>query len=291
MDYLIRGTDKENKIKFVFAITTQTVEKARQIHNTSMTASAVLGRTLTAGALLATNLKNQKDNLTIIINGDGPAGRIIAIAGGDGSLKAYMDHPEIDLPIREDGKIDVRAAVGKGNISVNMDLGLKEPYCTNVPIVDGEIGQDFANYLYTSDQVPSVVGLGVLVDRDLSIKAAGGFMIQLLPGYCDEDINSLEKSLKDIKSVTDMINKGMSPEDMAAHVLDGYDLKILRKDDLDFECDCSRQRVEKALISLGKKELQAMKDEDHQAEVNCHFCKEKYIFTEEDLEKLIKSLD
>ena len=227
MSYIIRGTDVNDKLKFIFANTTTVVDEARKIHDTSMTSSALLGRVLTIGAMMSTNMKNHKDTMTIIINGDGPAGRTVVVAGKDGTLKGFIDNPHVELPIREDGKIDVRGAVGKGNITITMDLGLKEPYSTSVPIVDGEIGTDIANYLYTSDQVPSVVGVGVLVDKDLSIKASGGFIIQLLPGYTEADIDELEKCVSGVKSVTEMIDRGLTPEDMAKEVLKDYEVLSL----------------------------------------------------------------
>lgn len=290
MSYIIRGTDVNDKLKFIFANTTTVVDEARKIHDTSMTSSALLGRVLTIGAMMSTNMKNVKDTMTIIINGDGPAGRTVVVSSKDGTLKGFMDNPHVELPIRDDGKIDVRGAVGKGNITITMDLGLKEPYSTSVPIVDGEIGTDIANYLYTSDQVPSVVGVGVLVDKDLSIKASGGFIIQLLPGYTEEDIDELEKCVSGVKSVTEMIDRGLTPEKMAEEVLKNYELKVLEKEEISFNCDCSKERVENALTSLGEEELKQMIEEDGQAEVHCYFCNKKYLFTGEELENIIEKI-
>lgn len=290
MSYIIRGTDVNDNLKFIFANTTTVVDEARKIHDTSMTSSALLGRVLTIGAMMSTNMKNVKDTMTIIINGDGPAGRTVVVSSKDGTLKGFMDNPHVELPIRDDGKIDVRGAVGKGNITITMDLGLKEPYSTSVPIVDGEIGVDIANYLYTSDQVPSVVGVGVLVDRDLSIKASGGFIIQLLPGYTEEDIDELEKCVSGVKSVTEMIDRGLTPEGMAKEVLKDYELKVLEKEEISFNCDCSKERVENALTSLGEEELKQMIEEDGQAEVHCYFCNKKYLFTGEELENIIEKI-
>lgn len=290
MSYIIRGTDVNDKLKFIFANTTTVVDEARKIHDTSMTSSALLGRVLTIGAMMSTNMKNVKDTMTIIINGDGPAGRTVVVSSKDGTLKGFMDNPHVELPIRDDGKIDVRGAVGKGNITITMDLGLKEPYSTSVPIVDGEIGTDIANYLYTSDQVPSVVGVGVLVDKDLSIKASGGFIIQLLPGYTEEDIDELEKCVSGVTSVTEMIDRGLTPEKMAEEALKNYELKVLEKEEISFNCDCSKERVENALTSLGEEELKQMIEEDGQAEVHCYFCNKKYLFTGEELENIIEKI-
>lgn len=290
MSYIIRGTDVNDKLKFIFANTTTVVDEARKIHDTSMTSSALLGRVLTIGAMMSTNMKNTKDTMTIIINGDGPAGRTVVVSSKDGTLKGFMDNSHVELPIRDDGKIDVRGAVGKGNITITMDLGLKEPYSTSVPIVDGEIGTDIANYLYTSDQVPSVVGVGVLVDKDLSIKASGGFIIQLLPGYTEEDIDQLEECVSGVKSVTEMIDRGLTPEKMAEEVLKNYELKVLEKEEISFNCDCSKERVENALTSLGEEELKQMIEEDGQAEVHCYFCNKKYLFTREELENIIEKI-
>lgn len=288
-DYIIRAINSEKNVKFQAAITTNLVEKAREIHDLTKTTSAALGRTLTAGVIMAEDMKNEKDSITINISGNGPIGRIIVTAKNDGKVKGYVDNPDVDLPIREsDNKIDVSGAVGGGILSIVKDLGLKEPYNGQAPIVTGEIAEDLANYLYTSDQVPSVVGLGVLVDTDLSIKAAGGFILQLMPGAGEDIISKIEENLKDLAPVTEMIDNGYTAEDIMDRVMKGFEMKILNKREVSFECDCSKEKVADAVASLGKDEINTIIEEDHGAEVKCHFCNSKYDFSEAELRNLIK---
>ncbi len=287
MNYLVRGIDNRGHVKIVTAITTELVEEARRIHNTSKTASAALGRTLTGTLLLATNMKNDGDTMTVNIKGDGELGRIIAVAGTKGIVKGYVDNPLADAEIREsDGKLDVAKIVGKGNFTVVMDLGLKKPYSTSMPIVSGEIGQDFANYLYHSDQVPSVFGLGVLVDVDYTIKAAGGFMVQLMPDALEEDIVKIEENLKTLPNISTMVSDGMTPEEISERVLEGFQLEFLDTQELSFKCDCNREKIEGSLYSIGEDELTKIIEEDKGAEVVCYFCNKKYHFNEEELEEI-----
>lgn len=287
-DYLIKGIDKTGSVRILVASTTNMVEAARTTHDTSPTASAALGRSLTASAIMGSMMKNDRDVLTLKISGNGPAGSIFVVAKNNGKVKGEMTNPRADVPSREDGKLDVGALVGKdGNLTIIMDLGLKEPYIGSSNLVTGEIAEDLANYFYQSEQIPSVVSLGVLVDKDISIKAAGGYIIQLLPGVSEEDIEKIENSLKDIKSVSTMINDGLTPEEIMNEVLKDFQMEVLDKIDIAYECDCNRERIESVLKSLGKQEIQNVIEEDGKAEIICHFCNTKYEFNKEELERLI----
>ncbi|MEW8973943.1 MAG: Hsp33 family molecular chaperone HslO [Tissierellaceae bacterium] len=287
-DYLIRGIDRQGRIRIFVASTTHMVEKARSIHNTSPTATAALGRTLTAGVMMGSMMKNEGDVMTLKIAGDGPGGTIYVVAKNDGRIKGYIGNPSADVPSRKDGKLDVGSLVGRnGTITTIMDLGLKDPYVGQSKIVSGEIAEDLANFYAYSEQQPSAVSLGVLVDRDISVKAAGGYIIQLLPGVTDEDIDKIEKILSKIEPVSTMIDEGLSPEDIMNKVLGEFHMEILDRMDLSYQCDCSREKIEKVIMSLGKKEIQDIIEEDGQAEVVCHFCNSKYQFNKEELSKFL----
>lgn len=289
MGYILRVIDETETIKISAAITTDVVEEARRLHNLSKTTSAALGRLLTATAIIGSWQKNEKDSITVSIDGDGPAGKIVATCKNDGHVKGYVTNPVADLPIREsDGKIDVSGVVGAGNLTLVMDIGMKKPYTGTVGLVSGEIGDDLAAYFLQSDQVPSAVGLGVLVDTDLSIKAAGGFIIQLMPDASEEAIEKLEKNLAKIKSVTHVIDEYHSAEKLVEILMEGMNYKILEKRDITYKCDCSREKVKDAIVSIGPKEIKEMLEEDKKADVECYFCDEKYHFDEEDLEEILK---
>ena len=290
-DYLIRGIDKLGRIRVFVASTTNMVEKARSIHNTTPTATAALGRTLTAGAMMGSMMKNKKDLLTLRISGDGPGGNILVVSKSNGRIKGYIGNPEADVPSRSDGKLDVGKLVGKnGTITVIRDLGLKDPYVGQSNLVSGEIAEDLVNFYAYSEQQPAAVSLGVLVDKDLSVKAAGGYIIQLLPGISDEDIDKIEKTLSKIQPVSTMIDNGLSPEDIMSKVLGDFDMEVLEKMEINYECDCSRDKIEKVIISLGKKEIQAIIEEDEQAEILCHFCNTKYKLSKGDLTKSLLTI-
>ncbi len=283
-DYLIRGMDKHGRIRVFVASTTKMVEDARRTHNTSPTATAALGRTLTAGVIMGSMMKNSQDVLTLKIAGDGPGGTIYIVSKNNGRVKGYIDNPSADVPSREDGKLDVGKLVGKnGTITTIMDLGLKDPYVGQSNIVTGEIAEDLANYYAYSEQQPSAVSLGVLVDRDISVKAAGGYIIQLLPGISDEDIDKIENTLSSIEPVSTMIDKGLSPEDIMDRILGDFQMEVLDKTDLIYQCDCSREKIERVIMSLGREEIQNIIEEDGEAEVVCHFCNSKYKFSKEEL--------
>lgn len=289
MGYILRGIDETETIKISAAITTDVVEEARRIHNLSKTTSAALGRLLTATAIMGSWQKNERDSITVSLDGNGPAGKIVATCKNDGHVKGYVTNPSADLPIREsDGKIDVSGVVGQGNLTLVMDIGMKKPYTGTVGLVSGEIGDDLAAYFLQSDQVPSAVGLGVLVDTDLSIKAAGGFIIQLMPDATEEEIEKLEKNLAKIKSVTHVIDEYHSAEKLVEILMEGMNYKILEKRDITYKCDCSREKVKDAIVSIGPKEIKEILEEDKKADVECYFCDEKYHFDEEDLHEILK---
>ena len=287
-DYLIRGMDKNGRIRAFVASTTYMVEEARRIHNTSPTATVALGRSLTASALMGTMMKNEEDTLTFKVSGNGPGGSILVVAKNNGNIKGEIMHPEADVPSKADGKLDVGALVGdEGTITIIMDLGLKEPYIGLSNIVSGEIAEDLAHYYAYSEQQPSVVSLGVLVDKDLSVRAAGGYIIQLLPGCTEEDIVSIERAIENIKPVSTLIDEGLSPEDILNTILKDFEMHILEKKEIQYKCDCSKDKIKEVIRSLGKTEIQAMIEEDHGAEVVCHFCNTDHKFNEEELEKIM----
>lgn len=287
-DYLIRAIDRKGMIRIFATSTTEIVEKARQSHKTSPTATAALGRTLTAGVMMGVMMKNKNDSLTLKISGDGPGGNILVVAKNNGKIKGYIDNPTVDIPSREDGKLDVAGIVGKnGTITTTMDLGLKEPYVGQTNLVSGEIAEDLANLYMVSEQQPSAVNLGVLVDKDISVKAAGGYILQLLPGIADEDIDKIEENINSMDPISSLIDKGLSPEDIIKKLLKGFEIKILDKIQLEYICDCSRERLENVIRSLGEEEIKSIIEEDGEAEIVCHFCNTKYQFNKEELYKLL----
>jgi len=288
-DYVIRGIDKRGTINFFIASTTGLVEEARKIHNTSPTATAALGRVLTAACIIGMTLKNEKDTLTLKIKGNGPIGSIVSVANSSGEVKGYVDNPLVDVPRRSDGKLDVGRLVGKnGQIAVIKDLGLKEPFIGYSNLVSGEIAEDLANYFYYSEQQPTAISLGVLVDTDTSVRAAGGLMIQLLPDVSDEDIEKIENILKNIKPMSTLIDEGLTPEEILKEIFGEFEVEILNRTFVQYKCNCSVEKVESILISLGNEELKDIIEEDGKAEVVCHFCNTKYYFSKEDLTKLLK---
>lgn len=287
-DYIIRGTAAGGFIRAFAAYTKKTVQTASDYHNTTPVATAALGRMLTAAAMMGSMLKNEKDLVTLQIRGSGPLQGILATSDSHSRVKGYVFNPNVDIPVKYPGKLDVGGAVGEGYLSVTKDIGLKEPYSGRIELVSGEIAEDLTYYFSASEQTPSSVGLGVLVDTDLSIRQAGGFIIQLLPGAPDSVIDDLEKRLSSVPYVTNMLDDGMSPEDILNEILKDMDLKLTEeKIPVEYYCNCSRERVEKALISIGREELTKIIEEDKKAELNCHFCNQKYNFTEEELIKLL----
>lgn len=292
MDYMIRAIDKKKTFRLFMVKSTGAVEEARQRHNTTPTVSAALGRTLTAGLMMGYMMKNENDRLTININGGGPVGTILAVASNNGEIKGYAENPAVDLPLKPNGKLDVGGAVGvNGKVTVMMDIGLREPYIGSTDMVTGEIGEDIAMYYWLSEQQNSAVALGVLVDRDYSIKSAGGFILQTLPFIEDEDLDKIENVLNNLKSVSDYFDNDDDVEDIAKKLFADFDIEILDKIHVSFKCDCSEERMERGLISLGKKELKEIIEEDEQIETVCHFCNEKYIFSGDKIKDIMKHIE
>lgn len=292
MDYMIRAIDKKQTFRLFMARTTNTVEEARKRHNTTPTTSAALGRTLTAGLMMGYMMKNENDKLTININGGGPIGTIMTVSDNSGHIKGYVDNPNVDLPLKQNGKLDVGGAVGlNGKVTVMMDLGLKEPYIGSTDIVTGEIGEDIATYYYLSEQQNSAVAVGVLVDRDYSIKSSGGFILQTLPFIEEEDLEKLEKTLNNLKSVSDYFDNNDDVENIAKDLFSEFDLEITDKIPVEFICECSEDRMEQALMTIGKQELKKLIEEDGKIETVCHFCNEKYMFEGEKLKNILKYVE
>lgn len=287
-DYMVRATAADAQIRAFAATTRQMVETARQAHDTSPVVTAGLGRLLTAGAMMGMMLKSETDLLTLQIKGDGPVQGLTVTADKSGRVKGYADVPQVILPANARGKLDVGGAVGAGVLSVIKDLGLKEPYVGQTDLQTGEIGDDLTYYFATSEQIPSSVGLGVLMEKTNTVKCAGGFIIQLMPFAEEEVISRLEKNLSNITSVTSLLDQGMTPEEMLKRVLDGFAVEFHDKMPCSFTCNCSKERVEKALISIGKKEIGEMIGEGRPIEVNCHFCNKNYEFSVDELKELLK---
>lgn len=290
-DYIVRAVTDDGLIRAFGCITKDTVEKARSFHNTSPVATAALGRLLNATAMMGSMLKGEKDLVTLQLNGNGPLGRVLAVSGCDSMVKGYVDNPVVDIPLNANGKLDVGSAVGKeGFITVIQDLGLKDPYIGKIPLVSGEVGDDLAKYFAISEQVPSVVALGVLVDKDLSVKNSGGFIIQVMPGATDDDITKLEENIANITSVTQMLEDGMNIEEIMGTALCGFDFHFTDKKDMGYYCNCSRERVRRVLKSIGTEEIEAIIKEDGKAELDCHFCNQKYQFDIDELNEILSEI-
>ena len=280
-DYMVRATAANDRIRAFACCTSDMVEQARKAHDTSPVATAALGRLLTGGAMMGTMMKGDHDLLTLQITGDGPIGGIVVTADSMGNAKGYVYKPHVMIHANSHGKLDVSGAIGKGTLQVIRDLGLKEPYIGSCDLQTGEIAEDLTYYFAVSEQVPSSVGLGVLMNRDNTVRQAGGFIIQLMPYTPEETIDALEHQLSRITSVTSMLDQGLTPEDILNTVLEPFDLVFNETIPLSWRCDCSKERVEKALISLGKGELATMAADGEPIEVACHFCGKKYNFTVE----------
>ena len=288
-DYLVRATAANAQIRAFAVSSRDLVEKARSAHNTSPVVTAALGRLLTAGCMMGAMLKGEKDVLTLQVNGSGPMKGMTVTADSTGRVKGYAKVPDVILPANEKGKLDVAKAVGIGVLSVIKDMGLKEPYAGQVALQTSEIAEDLTYYFATSEQVPSCVGLGVLMNKETNtVKQAGGFILQLMPFADDSVINKLEENLKNVSSVTGLLEEGKSPEQILEVLLEGFDLEITDNRPVEFYCNCSKKRVEKALISIGKKELEGLIAEGKEAELNCHFCNTNYTFQVEELKEILK---
>ena len=287
-DYMIRATAAEGQIRAFAATTRDMVENAKNAHNTSPVATAALGRLMTAAAMMGADLKGEKELLTLRIEGSGPLGGLLVTANGHGDVKGYAFNPDVMLPPTAQGKLDVGGSLDLGVLSVIKDIGLKEPYVGQTQLVTGEIAEDLTYYFATSEQVPSSVALGVLMNKDNTVRQAGGFIIQLLPGASDEIIDKLETKLSGISSITAILDAGKTPEEILTDILGEFGLDISTKMPVQFHCDCERSRVEKAIISIGKKEIQDMIDEGKEIEVNCQFCNKHYKFSVDELGDMLK---
>lgn len=287
-DYIVKATAANAQIRAFAATTRELTEKARESHNTSPVATAALGRLLTAGSMMGSMLKGDKDMLTLQISGDGPIRGLTVTADAVGNVKGYVLNPEVMLPPSAAGKLDVGGSIGNGMLSVIKDMGLKEPYVGQTVLQTGEIAEDLTYYFATSEQVPSGVGLGVLMNKDNTVKQAGGFIVQLMPFASEEVLTRLEENLLKITSVTSMLDAGDSPEMILERVLEGLDVEITDKVPTQFYCNCEKKRVEKAIISIGKKEIKEMIAEEKPITVNCHFCNTDYTFEVEELKDILK---
>ena len=287
-DYIIRATAANDQIRAFAAVTTEMVETAREHHNTSPVATAALGRLLTAGAMMGSMMKGEKDVLTLQIKAGGPLQGITVTADSKGNVKGYVGNPDVCIPANSKGKLDVAGAVGPGFLTVIKDMGLKEPYSGQVMLQTCEIAEDLTYYCATSEQVPSAVGLGVLMNKNNTVRQAGGFIVQLMPFAEEEVISRLEQNVQKINSVTNLLEEGHTPESLLEKVLEGFDMQINEKMDTRFHCNCSKERVAKALISIGRKELNEMIQEGKPIEMNCHFCNTNYNFTVEELKEILR---
>lgn len=288
-DYMIRATAAGGQIRAFASTTRELVETARRAHNTSPVATAALGRLLTAGGMMGSMMKGEDDLLTIKIQGDGPMKGLTVTADSKGNVKGYAYNPMVILPANSKGKLDVGGAMGVGVLSVIQDIGLKEPYVGQTILVTGEIAEDLTYYYATSEQTPSSVALGVLMNRDNTVRQAGGFIIQLMPGASEEIIGNLEEKLKKLPSVTILLDEGMTPEEILEALLGDLELEVMDRLETRFFCNCDKARVEKALISIGRKELESMIDDGKPVEINCHFCNRNYTFSVQELETLLIS--
>lgn len=286
-DYLVKALAYDGQVRAYSVRTTETVGEAQRRHYTWPTASAALGRSMTASVMLGAMMKGE-EKLTIKINGGGPLGTILVDANAKGEVRGYVSNPQTHFDLNEQGKLDVRRAVGTdGTLSVSKDIGLLQPFVGQVPIVSGELGEDFTHYIVTSEQVPSSVGVGVIVNPDNTIQASGGFIIQLMPGTSETIIAEIENRLSEIPTISNMVRQGMTPEEILHEVLGEENVKILDHMPVNFQCQCSRERIHNAIISLGTEEIQDMIETDGQAEAQCHFCNENYLFTKENLETML----
>lgn len=284
MSKMVRAISENGGIICVAVDSTNIVARAEQIHKTSAEVTAAIGRLATAASMMGSSLKGEQDSVTLRFAGGGPTGALIAVSDSQGNPRVYVQNPVVNLPLNQYGKLDVKGAVGSsGYLQVIKDVGMKEPYIGQVPIVSGEIAEDITSYYAVSEQIPTVCGLGVLVNPDLTVKAAGGYLVQLLPGATDAEINQLESNVKQIPAISKMIAEGATPEEVCFRVLEGFAPNILDISQVEYRCNCSKERVERALISMGRAELEEMAQEQENTEVACHFCNFKYCFTSEEL--------
>ena len=290
-DYIVRAISTDGLVQAAAICSRELTERARQIHHASPVATAALGRALAGASMMGNALKGQGASLTLQIKGGGPLGTVLAVSDAEGNVRGYVANPQVDLPLRDDGKLDVGGAVGdEGTITVIKDLHMKEPYVGTIDLLGGEIAEDVAGYFVESEQIPTACALGVLVDRDQSVKAAGGYLIQLMPGAAEDTIAKVEGGIMAAGAVSAILEKNDDPEAMLRTVMSDFDLKILETCPVEYRCYCSRERVERALISLGRTELEQMLSEQGGCQLTCQFCDAVYEFTAEDIQRLLKNL-
>ncbi|SMB93456.1 molecular chaperone Hsp33 [Desulfonispora thiosulfatigenes DSM 11270] len=287
---IVRSTALNGTLRVSSVITTNVIDEARLKHDTFPVATAALGRVITGTLLLSWGLK-EEGTITVRVLGDGPLGGIIAIANSQGEVRGYVQEPHVYLPLNSAGKIDVGGGVGAGSLYITKDLGLERPYTGSTPLITGEIGDDLAKYLLDSEQTPSLVSLGVLVDKDNSVLASGGIIIQALPGAEEEALIKIEENLKDVKPISTLIKEGLDAKGLIGEYLKGIDIKILDEKPVMFKCECSKDKLENILISLGDKEIKDIVETEGRAEIRCHFCNEEYLFNKDDLEKLVEEIN
>ncbi|MDC7289500.1 Hsp33 family molecular chaperone HslO [Blautia schinkii] len=287
-DYIVRAMAADNQIRAFAAVTRDVVETARRDHNTSPVATAALGRLLTGGAMMGVMMKGEKDILTLQVHAGGPLQGMTVTADSKGNVKGYVGNPNVCIPANSKGKLDVAGAVGVGFMNVIKDLGLKEPYLGQVALQTSEIAEDLTYYFATSEQVPSAVGLGVLMNKDNTVRQAGGFIVQLMPFADEKVISRLEENVQKINSVTNLLEEGHTPESLLETVLEGFDVEISDRIPTQFYCNCTKNRVEKALISIGRKDLNELVQEGKEVEMNCHFCNTNYVFSVEELKDILR---
>ena len=288
-DYIVRASLANDSVRAFAISSTHLVAEARERHRTLPVVTAALGRLLSAGAIMGSMMKGDKDIVTISLKGNGPAGYITVTADSHGHVKGFPENPNVDIPRKYAGKLDVGAAVGRGLLTVSYDLGLKEPYSGQVEIQTGEVAEDLAYYFTVSEQLPSAVGLGVMVDTDSSVKYAGGFILQLLPDAPEDVIELLEKKLANLEPVTAMMEKGMTPEDMLSYIFEGVDIEFTERHDVEFYCDCSKEKVKRALAAISDKDLQDIVNDGEDIEVKCYFCNTAYKFSIADIKDILSS--
>ncbi len=284
MDKILRAMSKDGAVRLFLAVTTDTVNEAIRLHKMNATAAAALGRALTGAAMMGTMLKGERETISLQFQGGGPLGRVLAISDAKAKVRGYVDYPYIDLPLQKTGHLDVGGAVGKdGFLTVIKDLGLKEPYVGKIPLFTGEIAEDIASYFAQSEQTPSVVALGVQILPDLTADSAGGFIIQVMPDATEEDIKKLEEMVQVIPNVSYMLEQGMTMEEMALQILQGFEVEFLGEQEVTYECNCSRDRFTRGLISIGAEELDKIIKEQGEAELVCHFCAKTYFYDKNEL--------
>lgn len=289
-DKRIRAIAKDAAIQITAVTSIETVERARQIHQTLPTATAALGRVLTICSIMGSQLKVDDGSVTIQFKGNGPLGSVVCVSDSEGNVRGYLQNPACDLPLRPDGKLNVGAGIGQGYLMVIKDIGLKDPVTGTTVLVNGEIAEDMTRYFVESEQIPSACALGVLVGVEQQVKQAGGYLVQLMPGYTEKDIDKLEENIKNAGAMTAMLESGMTLEQIVYKVLDGFDVEILEESEFEYRCNCSRDKVIRALISMGRKELTELMNEQQNAEITCQFCDKVYSFTSDEIGELLSKI-